>query len=394
MPWSAIKKETSCSPSGLVRQWKVGLALCGASVMLLAGCSSEHVQPQPVLADSAVPVTVATVTQKTVPVEVRAIGNVEAYSTVSVKAQLAGEVEKVYFKQGQDVSEGDLLFTLDRRPFEATLQQLEANLERNEAQLKNASAQAERMESLFHDGIVSKEQFDTFRTNADALAAAVRADEAAIKKAGIDLDYCTIHAPISGRTGDLLVHPGNIVKSNESILVVINQVHPVYVAFSVPEQNLAKIRSYNVRGPLKVEAYIPDDDRPPSQGALTFIDNAVDASTGTIALKATFRNPDDRLWPGQFVNVVLKLTTQPDAVVVPSQAVQTGQSGFYAYVVKSDLTAELRPVVPGSTVGGETVIENGLTPGERVVTDGQLRLFPGAKMELKNEPQENPEKSS
>lgn len=362
--------------------------------MLLAACSSEHVQPQPVLADSAVPVTVATVTQKTVPVEIRAIGNVEAYSTVSVKAQLAGEVEKVYFKQGQDVNEDDLLFTLDPRPFEATLQQLEANLARDEAQLKNASAQAERMESLYHDGIVSKEQFDTFRTNADALAAAVRATEAAIKKAGIDLDYCTIHAPISGRTGDLLVHPGNIVKSNETVLVVINQIHPIYVAFSVPEQILARIKSYTARGPLKVEAHIPEDNQPPSQGALTFINNMVDASTGTIALKGTFQNPDDRLWPGQFVNVVLKLTSQPNAVVVPSQAVQTAQSGFYAYVVKPDLTAELRPVVPGSVVGGETVIENGLVPGERVVTDGHLRLFPGVKMEVKNAPQENPEKSS
>lgn len=387
-------KENPCSPSRRFAWQPMALVLCGTGLAFLVGCSSEQVAPQAAPAGIAVPVTIATVIQKTVPVEVHAIGNVEAYSTVSVMAQLAGEVEKAYFKQGQEVKKGDLLFTLDRRPFEATLQQLEANLARDEAQLKNANAQAERMESLYHDGIVSKEQADTFRTNADALAASVRADEAAVKKARIDLDYCTIRAPIAGRTGDLLVHPGNIVKANETVLVVINQVHPIYVTFSVPEQNLSKIKRFQTRGSLDVEALIPDDELPPSKGALTFINNAVDMTTGTIELKASFQNSDNRLWPGQFVNVLLKLTTQPDAVVVPSQAVQTGQSGFYAYVVKPDLTAELRTITPGTAVGGETVIENGLKPGEQVVTDGQLRLYPGAKMEVKHASQENPEKSS
>ncbi len=394
MPSFDPKKESSRFPSRRNSCRVANLAFCAACLSLLAACSGEPVAPQAAPADSAVPVTIATVTQKTVPVEVRAIGNVEAYSTVSVKAQVAGEVEKAYFKQGQEVKEGDLLFTLDRRPFEATLQQLEANLARDEAQLKNANAQAERMESLYLDGIVSKEQYDTFRTTADALAASVRANEAAVKRAKIDLDYCTIRAPISGRTGDLLVHPGNIVKANETVLVVINQVHPIYVTFSVPEQNLSKIKRFQARRSLEVEALIPDDELPPSKGTLTFINNAVDSSTGTIELKASFRNPDNRLWPGQFVNVALKLTTQPDAVVVPSQAVQTGQSGFYAYVVKPDLTAELRTITPGSVVGGVTVIENGLKPGEKVVTDGQLRLYPGAKMEVKQASQESPERSS
>jgi len=387
-------KENPRSPSRRLAWQPMALAMCGAGLAFLVACSSEQVAPQAAPADMAVPVTVATVLQKTVPVEVHAIGNVEAFSTVSVKAQVAGEVEKAYFQQGQDVKAGDLLFTLDRRPFEATLQQLEANLARDQAQLRNADAQAERMESLYHDGIVSKEQADTFRTTADALAASVRADEAAVKKARIDLGYCTILAPIAGRTGDLLVHPGNIVKSNETVLVVINQVRPIYVTFSVPEQNLSKIKKFQARGALGVEALIPDDELPPSKGALTFINNAVDSTTGTIQLKASFQNSDNRLWPGQFVNVVLKLTTQPEAVVVPSQAVQTGQSGFYAFVVKPDLTTELRTVVPGSTVGAETVIENGLAPGEQVVTDGQLRLYPGAKIEVKNAPQGNPEKSS
>jgi multidrug efflux system membrane fusion protein len=387
-------KENPCTPIRRFAWRPVTLVLCGASLALLVACSRQQVAPQAAPANMAVPVTVATVIQKTVPVEVHAIGNAEAYSSVSVMAQVAGEVEKAYFQQGRDVKAGDLLFTLDRRPFEATLQQLEANLARDQAQLKNAEAQAERMESLYHDGIVSKEQADTFRTNADALAASVRADEAAVKKARIDLAYCTILAPLSGRTGDLLVHPGNIVKANETILVLINQVHPIYVSFSVPEQNLAKIKKFQARGPLAVEALVPGDELPPSKGALTFINNAVDSTTGTIELKASFQNSDNRLWPGQFVNVVLKLSTQPEAVVVPSQAVQTGQSGFYAFVVKPDLTAELRTIVPGTTVGAETVIENGLAPGERVVTDGQLRLYPGAKIEVKTAPQGNPEKSS
>jgi multidrug efflux system membrane fusion protein len=387
-------KENPCTPFRRFAWRPVTLVLCGASLAFLIACSRQQVAPRAAPANMAVPVTVATVTQKTVPVEVHAIGNAEAYSSVSVMAQVAGEVEKAYFQEGQDVKAGDLLFTLDRRPFEATLQQLEANLARDQAQLKNAEAQAERMESLYHDGIVSKEQADTFRTNADALAASVRADEAAVKKARIDLAYCAILAPLSGRTGDLLVHPGNIVKANETILVLINQIHPIYVSFSVPEQNLAKIKKFQARGPLAVEALVPDDELPPSKGALTFINNAVDSTTGTIELKASFQNSDNRLWPGQFVNVVLKLTTQPDAVVVPTQAVQTGQSGFYAYVVKPDLTAELRMITPGSAVGGETVIENGLKPGEQVVTDGQLRLYPGAKMEVKQASQKSPEKSS
>jgi len=351
---------------------------------LLAGCSGGRPEPG-ALMPSAVPVTVATVVQKTIPVEVRAIGNVEAYSTVSVKAQVAGEVERVFFKEGQDVKSGDLLFTLDPRPYQATLQQLEANLARDQAQLENARAQAERYTKLFEAGIVSKEQYDQFQSGADALAASVRADKAAIERAKVDLDYCSIRSPIGGRTGGLLVHPGNVVKANETNLVVINQIRPIYVAFSVPEQFLADIRRYMAVGPLKVEAIIPNDEARPTQGVLTFVDNAVDSTTGTVKLKATFDNPDQRLWPGQFVNVVLRLTSRPNAAVVPSQAVQTGQAGPYVFVINSGLIAEARPVVAGSTVGKETVIEKGLEPGETVVTDGQLRLAPGSKVELKKQ---------
>jgi multidrug efflux system membrane fusion protein len=269
---------------------------------------------------------------------------------------------------------------------------MEANLARDQAQLENANAQADRYSKLFESGIVSKEQYDTFRTNSDALAAAVRADKAEIERAKIDLDYCTIRSPIDGRTGSLLVHSGNIVKSNETVLVVINQIVPIYVSFTVPEQYLAEIRRHMADGTLGVIATTREDEQRPVAGTLTFVDNSVDSTTGTIRLKGSFLNQERRLWPGQFVNVALKLSTQPGAIVVPSQAVQTGQSGFYAYVVKSDLSAELRPVVPGSQVGGETVIEKGLQPGESVVTDGQLRLYPGAKVEVKGQPAGGQEK--
>jgi multidrug efflux system membrane fusion protein len=330
-----------------------------------------------------VPVTVAKATVKSVPLQVEAIGNVEAYSNVSVRTQMAGEIERAYFTQGQDVKKDQLLFTLDRRPFQATLDQLEANLAHDQAQLANAQAQAERNEKLFQVGIISKDQYDTFRTTAQAQEATVRADQAAIENAKINLSYCSIYSPIDGRTGSYQVYPGNIAKVNDTVLVVINQIHPIYVTFAVPEQYLAEVKEYQARGPLAVEAQIPNDPRPPAVGQLTFIDNAVDTATGTIKMRATFPNPDNRLWPGQFVNVVVRLTLQPNATVVPSQSVQTGQAGKYLFVVKPDFTADLRPVVVGETVQGETVIEKGVAPGETVVTDGQLLLAPGSKVEIK-----------
>jgi multidrug efflux system membrane fusion protein len=361
----------------------------------------------------AVPVTVATVVQKNIPVQVRVIGTVEAYSTVSIKAQINGPVTKVYFKEGQDVKKGDLLFTIDPRPFEAALKQAEANLARDTAQVqqaeanlakdmaqaKNAEVEAQRYAELIKKEVVSKEEYDQRRTNADAFQAAiradqaavdnakaaVRADQAAVDNAKIQLGYCSIRSPIDGRTGSILVHEGNLVKANDTpALLVINQMTPIYVAFSVPEQQLSEIKKYTAAGKLDVEAIIPNDEKHPAQGVITFIDNAVDSATGTIRLKGTFANHERRLWPGQFVNVVLTLTTQPNAIVIPSQAVQTGQQGPFVFVVKPDLTVESRPIAVGRTVDGETVIEKGLPAGEKVVTDGQLRLVPGAKVEIKS----------
>ncbi|MGO8734799.1 MAG: efflux RND transporter periplasmic adaptor subunit [Terriglobia bacterium] len=365
-------------------RWRVIAAvLLGLCVFWWMGCSSKKAESQGILPDYSAPVTTATAALKTVPIQVQAIGNVEAFSTVSVKAQVAARVEKAYFTEGQDVKKGDLLFTLDRRPFDTALGQAEANLAKDQAQLENAKAEEDRYTKLFQEGIVSKEQYDSMRTNADALAASVRGDNAAIEKSKIDLSYCTIQAQINGRTGALLVHPGNLVKDNDAALVVVNQIHPIYVTFSVPEQYLAEIKRYRAEGPLKIVAITPNQEQNPAQGALTFIDNAVDSTTGTIKLKGTFENPDNRLWPGQFVNVALTLSSQPNAVVVPSQAVQTGQVGQYVFVVKQDMTAEYRPVVAGNNIAGETVIQQGLQAGETLVTDGQLRLVPGMKVMIK-----------
>ena len=363
----------------------VWLSLILVAVSFGSACSQNGSRGETAQADMnfAVPVTVATVTQKTVPIEVRVIGNGEAYSTVIVKSQVDGQLHGVYFKEGQDVQEGDLLFAIDPRPFDSALKQSEANLARDLAQEKNAQAQADRAQKLYHDGLISREQFDQFRSNAGALEAAVRADQAAVENVKIQLGYCSIHSPLTGRTGKLLVHQGNIVKANDTALIEINQISPLYVNFSVPEQYLGQIKQYQARGKLKIEAVPPQDESRPEQGLLTFFNNTVDSSTGSILLRGTFQNVEKRLWPGQFVNVALRLTSRPNSVVAPTQAVQTGQAGHYVFVVGQNLTVDSRPVVAGATIGAETVIDKGLQPGEKVVTDGHLLLFPGAKVELK-----------
>jgi multidrug efflux system membrane fusion protein len=330
-----------------------------------------------------VPVLAAAAVLKDVPVQLTAIGNVEAYSTVEVNSRIGGQLVLVHFKEGQDVNKGDILFTIDPRPFEAALKQAEANLVRDTAQLNNARQQEQRYQELVKKGYVSQADYDQMRTNADALEATVKADKAAVENARLQLTYCFIYSPITGRTGNLLVHQGNIIKENDKTIVTINQVQPIYVSFNVPEQRLAEIKKYSAGERLKVIASFPQSDGIPLQGELTFIDNSVDRTTGTIRLKATFANSDRRLWPGQFVNVTLNLTTRPNAIVAPSQAIQTGQQGQYVFVIRSDATVEMRPVAVSMTVGSESVIDKGVAPGEQVVTDGQLRLIPGAKVEIK-----------
>jgi multidrug efflux system membrane fusion protein len=329
-------------------------------------------------------VLAAAAERKDVPLQVHAIGAVESYSTVSVKTQVTGELTGVFFREGQDVKKGDLLFSLDKRPFEAELKKQEGNLARDLAQARNARAQAKRYEALWQTGVVSKEQFDQVQTSADALDAAVQADRAAVEDAKVQLQYCTLYSPINGRTGSLIVHQGNMIKANDNPpLVIINQVQPIYTTFTVPEQFLPEIKKFMAHGKLRVAASAPSETGAPVLGTLTFVDNMVDQTTGSIKLKAEFSNGDRRLWPGQFVNVVLTLRTQLNVVVVPSQAVQTGQQGTYVFVIRPDMTVESRLIVVGASSDGQTVVQKGLEAGERVVTDGQLRLVPNSRVEIK-----------
>ncbi len=353
--------------------------VCAALFMVVACSRTKAAAPT----TPVVPVLAATVEQKDMPVELGAIGSVEAYSSVAVKTQVTGELTGVYFREGQDVNKGDLLFTLDKRPFEADLKRQEANLEHDIAQAKLAHLDADRYAGLYQGGVVSKQQYDQAKANAEALDAAVQADKAAVENARVQLVYCSIYSPLNGRTGTLMIHQGNMIKANDTpFLININQIEPIYVTFTVPEQYLADIKRFASAGNLPVQATVQGDRRP-VVGKLSFIDNTVDQATGTIKLKGEFPNRDRRLWPGQFVNATLVLHTQPNAVVVPSQAVQNGQQGQFVFVIQRDMTVEMRPVTVNRNSNGQSIIEAGLKPGERVVTDGQLRLIPGSRIQIK-----------
>jgi multidrug efflux system membrane fusion protein len=408
-----------------------------------AGCTENRAESKQAQRRPPVPVAVGAVEQKPMPLQIQAIGTVEAYSVVSVRAQVGGELMRVHIKEGQDVRKGDLLFTIDPRTAEAALAQAQANVARDrtqvqqaraalerdiarvaqaraavardQAQAKNAEVQAERYRDLLKKDLISKEQHDQYQTSAQALAATVQADEADVRSAEetvradqaairsaeevvradqaavdnfkVQLGYTTIRSPLNGRTGSLGLHEGNVVRAtgtNDSTLLVINQIQPIYVSFTVPQQQLPTIKRYMAEGTLQVQV-LPSGDPKPVSGTVTFTDNTVDTTTGTIRLKATFANDEKRLWPGQFVNVTLTLTTEPNAIVIPAQAVQSGQQGQqYVFVVKPDSTVDNRRVTVERTQGSESVIAKGLNPGEQVVTDGQPRLTPGAKVEVRS----------
>jgi membrane fusion protein, multidrug efflux system len=354
------------------------------------------------------PVVTAKVSERDVPVDLAAIGNVEAFVSNSVRSQVTGTLVEVAFREGDVVKQGQLLFQLDRRPFEAALAQAEANLTRDKALLAQAEAQlsrdasnaeyqqltSERQAQLSQRGIISKDQAEQSRAAADATAGTVKADkaniesaraqlvaqDAAVANARVQLGYTTILSPIDGQTGSLAVKVGGLVTANQTELMTIARVQPVYVTFTVPAIHLATIKRHKAEGVLPVTAVPQDGDPQGATGALAFVDNAVDMTTDTIKLKATFPNQDRRLWPGQFARVVLRLATLPHAVVVPQQAVQTGQDGQYVFVVKPDSTVEQRPVTPGQRVDQDLVIDKGLKPGEVVVTEGQLRLEQGTRV--------------
>ena len=372
-----------------VREWIRGLtpALL-VMALVIGGCSRKSPgdarsgktgpgagAPVPVLATQAV--------EKTIPVQIRAIGNVRPVNTVAVKSRVAGHVTEVHFREGQEVNRDDLLLTIDPRPLQAALEQARANLARDQAQLENAQAEFDREKKLFESRLISQNEFDTARATLDMAKGTVLADQAAVTNAALNVEYSAIRSPIDGRTGSLLVQLGNDVKADDTVLLQINQLRPIYVAFAVPEQYLSRIRQRMREETLKAEIFIPGDTNSTPRGELTFIDNAVDTTTGTIQLKATFPNTDEALWPGQFVDVVLTLSEEPNAVVVPSQAVQTGQQGEYVFVVKSDQTVEMRPVKTSDSFQGETVVSSGLKAGETVVTDGQLNLVPGKTVNIK-----------
>jgi multidrug efflux system membrane fusion protein len=418
-------------------RWR-GLCVLALGVVL-GGCSDRASgTPAKGAAPPPVPVMAADAKDKPVPLEITAIGNVQALTTVGVKSQVAGQIVQVHFSEGKDVQAGDRLFTIDPRPFEAALRQAEAtvgrdlaqlrqaeaglaqrkaeiqqalaNLERDTAQLENSRTQERRYRELVEKELIAREQYDNFRTQmsamdatvaadraavenakASALAAeagvenaraVIRADQAMVDSAKLQLGYTTIRAPMAGRTGNLLVQVGNVVKANEGDpMVVIAQVHPIYVSFAVPEQHLADIARYQTKTGLAVRATPPGAPKA-ATGRLTFLNNLVDATTGTIQLKATFDNTDNALFNGQYVDVMLTLTTE-QAITVPAEAVQSGQQGPFVYVVKADLKVEPRPVQTGRRVGGEIIIPRGLSAGEKVVTDGHLRLVPGARVEIR-----------
>ncbi|HSB36944.1 MAG TPA: efflux RND transporter periplasmic adaptor subunit [Thermoanaerobaculia bacterium] len=331
-----------------------------------------------------VPVRVGDVRRLPVPLEVAAIGHVEAYSTVAVKSRVGGEVIQVGFREGDDVKAGALLFVIDPRPFEAALAEAKANLARDRARLSEADRTLKRYEELIRKEYITQEQYDQATANAEALKATSQADEAAIETARLNLDYCRITAPVPGRTGSLLVNRGNIVKANDDKpLVVINQVEPVYVSFAIPEGEFGEVKRRSAAGRLPVTA-VPQGGKPET-GSTTFLDNAVDSTTGTILVKAEFPNRDRALWPGQYVNVSLTVAVDQDAIVAPVDAIQAGQTGTHVYVVKPDQTVEIRTVVVRRNWGGWALVASGLKEGERVVTDGQLRLAPGATVTEKTD---------
>jgi membrane fusion protein, multidrug efflux system len=363
------------------------LALGVLSLLGLPACSDKTTEGSKARKERVVPVTVTIVEGKTVPVQLTAIGNVEAYSTVAIKSRVTGELKKVHFQEGQDVIRGALLFSIDSDSFEADLKKAQANSAKNIALAKKAEEDLRRYADLVKKEYISQEQYDQVATNLEALKAQIKADQATVETARLQVSYCSIQAPISGRTGALLVNQGNQIKANDDTknLVVINQVQPVYVTFSLPEQALSEIKKYSAGGKLKIKALLSKEGEQSEEGLLTFIDNTVDKTTGTIRLRGTFPNKEKRLWPGQFINLILGLTSQPNTLVVPSQAVQTGMDGQYVFVIKPDLKAENRPVKSGRSIDGHTVIEKGLKAGEMIVTDGQFQLVPGSKVQIKKE---------
>jgi len=352
--------------------------LVGALIFLTA-CGNKGAVEAAADQRPAVPVVVSTVEQRDIPVQISAIGNVEAYQTVQIRSQVNGQIENIFFKEGDDVKKGQLLFQLDKRPFQADLDRALGTLQHDQAQAANSRAQSERYTALETQGVISREVAEQVRTQATADASAVAADKAAVDAARVQLQYTDIAAPIDARTGALLINKGNLVKANDTpFMVQLNQITPIYVTYTIPEIKLSEVRKFSTARRLKVFAYVKGQRVNAAEGELTFIDNGVDMQTGTVKLKATFRNQNRRLWPGEFVDVVMELSIHKNAIVVPTKAIQSGQQGDYVYVVTSDNKAESRAVQPVGTYLNLTLVSTGLKAGEHVIVDGVVRVAPNA----------------
>jgi multidrug efflux system membrane fusion protein len=374
--------EGGCGDRALIENIRSTVAAV-AIALSAAGCSPNDAAQDggKSKTPAGVPVVAAQVVRKPMPLKQQAIGNVEPYTTVAVKSRIDGQITAVRFQDGQDVRQGQLLFELDPRALQAQVKQLEANVARDKVIVANDQAKEKRYSDLLEKGFISADAYNQIKTDLDAAQANVQANQAALEAARVQLSYTRITAPIGGRAGKIMIQMGNVVKANDTAaLVTINAVVPIYVSFAVPEQYLPEIRRFMAKAPLVVHASPAGDASTQTDGQLTFFDNAVDAQTGTIRLRATFPNKDRMLWPGQFANVTLTLSQQPDAIVIPSQALQNGPKGQYVYVVQPDQSAEMRSVTVDRTDGLEAVIASGLKEGETVVTSGQIRLTPGAKV--------------
>lgn len=359
----------------LPRVHRLALAVLAATLLSCGGATA------PPSATASVPVTVAAAKQADFPIELRVVGSVESPWTVDVRPQVEGALEAIHFREGRDVRAGDLLFTIDPRPYQAALTAAEANLARDRAQAHNAEAEQRRAADLFTQGIVSIDVNDKAAATARALEAGLKGDEAAIQAAKLRLDYCSIRSPLDGRTGSVMVKVGNLVRAlDTTTLVTIHQIDPIDVRFTVPEARLSEIRK---AGTLEVIARRRGEEADPAKGSLTFVENEIDRATGNVSLKARFGNAERKLWPGQFVDVLMVLSVRKGAVVVPSPAIQDGQAGPFVFVVRKDQTAEVRPVTIGPSRNGETLVEKGIEAGETVVVDGQVKLTIGAKVNAK-----------
>jgi multidrug efflux system membrane fusion protein len=361
-----------------------GLAIALAAGGLLAYFSSDsRAKGKPAAkGPAAAPVSVVAAVQQSMPVRLQAIGNVEAYASVAVKSRVDGQILEVLFREGQEVKKGDILLRIDARPFEAALKQSEAQALRDMASRDQAASQERRYQELLEKNFVSKDAYAQYRTNAQTAEATSKASQAALENAKLNMEYTVIRSPIDGYVGRALLQAGNMVKANDTIsLVVINQVRPVYVSFAIPEQQLTPVRELMRKNPLTVDVTVPGSEKPIAAGRIAFLDNAVDQTTGTIKVRAIFDNADAALWPGQFYTVRVKLFDQENAIVVPSRALQTGPSGQFVYVVKPDMTAEVRKVVVARTDGDSAVLAEGaIANGDQVVVRGALRLAPGARV--------------